>query len=127
MPCSDVQQQQRLTNRPSSQTEHRQDEEFQYTKLTKELEQFGKAHLKVGHINITSLMTLSKLLEINQLLETTKFDILGITETELTSKTKDEGLDINRYKFIRKDRGKEDWGGGGGGCLPYYTEDLDLY
>ena len=50
--------------------------------------------------------------------------ILGITETKLTRETKDEELDINRYKFIRKDRGKED---GGEGCSVYYTENLDLY
>ena len=35
-----------------------------------------------------------------------------------------EQLDIEGYKFLRKDREKED---GGGGCMLYYVEDLDLY
>ena len=50
--------------------------------------------------------------------------ILGITETKLTSRTTDEQLDIEGYKFIRKDREKQD---GGGGCMLCYLEDLDLY
>ena len=69
-------------------------------------------------------MTLSKLREIKVLLQTAKFDILGITETKLTSRTTDEQLDIEGCKFIKKDREKED---GGGGCMLYYLEDLDLY
>ena len=77
VPGSNVQQQQRLTNRPSSQTKYKQDEEFQYTNLAKELEQLGKAHLKVGRINVNGLMTMSKLLEIKMLLVTTKFDNTG--------------------------------------------------
>ena len=49
-------------------------------------------------------MTLSKLQEIKLLLSTTKFDIMGITETKFTGKIKDEELDIDGYTFVRKDR-----------------------
>ena len=68
-------------------------------------------------------MTLSKLQEVKLLLSTTKFDIMGITETKFTGKIKDEELDIEGYKFVRKDRKKED---GGGGCMLYYQESLDV-
>ena len=54
-------------------------------------------------------MTLSKLQEVKLLLSTTKFDIMGITETKFIGKIKDEELDIEGYKFVRKDRKKGRW------------------
>ena len=48
---------------------------------------------------------------------------MGITETKFTGKIKDEELDIKGYTFVRKDRKKED---GGGGCMLYYQESLDV-
>ena len=114
-------QQQQVESRPNP--KNCLDGEFQYTKLSNELTEFGKVHLKLGHVNVNGIMTLSKLREIKVLLQTAKFDMLGITETKLISRTTDEQLDIEGYKFIRKDREKED---GGGGCMLYYLEDLDL-
>ena len=106
------QQQLEVENRPNTKN-NCLDGEFQYTKLSNELTEYGKAHLKLGHVNVNvnGIMTLSKLREIKVLLQTAKFDILGITETKLTSRTTDEQLDIEGYKFIRKDREKEDDGG----------------
>ena len=123
LPSCQQQQQQGVENRPNPKNICL-DGEFQDTKLSNELTEHGKAHLKLGHVNVNGIMTLSKLREIKVLLQTAKFDIFGITETKLTSSTTDEQLDIEGYKFIRKDREKED---GGGGCMLYYLEDLDLY
>ena len=120
LPSCQQKQQQQVESRPNPNCLHG---EFQYTKLSNELTEFGKAHLKLGHVNVNGIMTLSKLREIKVLLQTAKFDILGITETKLISRTTDEQPDIEGYKFIRKDREKKD---GGGGCMLYYLEDLDL-
>ena len=57
------------------------------------------------------------------LLSETKFDMLDITETKLSSRTADEKLNIDGYKFVRRDRVKED---GCGGCLLYYNEHMDV-
>ena len=57
------------------------------------------------------------------LLSETKFDMLGITETKLSSRTADEELNIDGYKFVWQDRVKED---GGRGCLLYYNEHMDV-
>ena len=61
---------------------------------------------------MNGLLTRSKLQKVKILLSETKFDMLGITETKLSSRTADEEL-IDGYKFVRLDRVKED---GGGGC-----------
>ena len=42
-------------------------------------------YLKVAHVNVNGLLTLSKLQEVKILLSETKFDMLGITETKLSS------------------------------------------
>ena len=123
LPSCQHKQQQEVENRPNPKN-NCLDGEFQYTKLSNELTEYGKADLKHRHVNVNGIMTLSKLRDINVLLQTAKFDIFGITETKLTSRTTDEQLDIEGYKLIRKDREKED---GGGGCMLYHLEDLDLY
>ena len=117
------QQQQEVESRPSTNPVESPEYEFTYSKLLQEIQGFGKANLKIGHVNVNGLMTLSKLQEIKLLLSTTKFDIMGITETKFTGTIKDEELDINGYKFVRKDRRDED---GGGGCMLYYQESLDV-
>ena len=83
----------------------------------------GRGSLKTAHINVNGILTKSKIDEIRLLLRTTGLDILGITESKLTSNDKDEDLEIAGYKFIRRDRPCED---GGGGCLLYYMEDMHL-
>ena len=105
------QQQQEVERWPSTnsaESQESQEHEFTSSKLLQEIQGFGKANLKIGHVNVNRLMTLSKLQEIKLLLSTTKFDIMGITETKFTGKIKDEELDIDGYKFVRKDRKKED-------------------
>ena len=71
-------------------------------------------YLKVVHLNVNGLLTRSKLQEVKILLS----DMLGITETKLSSRTGNEELDIDGYKFVWRDRVKED---GGRGCLLYYN------
>ena len=80
-------------------------------------------YLKVAHISVNGLLTRSKLQELKMLLSETKFDMLGITETKLSSGTTDKELNIDGYKFVRRDRVKED---GSGGCLLYYNEHMDV-
>ena len=116
------QQQQQVESRPSTNPAESQEREFRYSKLLQEIQGFGKANLKIGHVNVNGLMTPSKLQEVKLQLSTTKFDIMGITETKFTGKIKDEELDIEGHKSVRKDREKED---GGGGCMLYYQESLD--
>ena len=43
----------------------------------------NKSHLKAAHINVNGLLTKAKLQEVQILLETTKFDLLGITKFDL--------------------------------------------
>ena len=69
------------------------------------------------------LVALRNLREVKLPLSTTKFDIMGITETKFSGKIGDKELDIEGYKFVRNDRKKED---GGGGCMLYYQESLDI-
>ena len=82
LPSCQQQQQQEVENRHNPKS-NCLDGEFQYTKLSNELTEYGKAHLKLGHVNVNGIMTLSKLREIKVLLQTAKFDILGITETKI--------------------------------------------
>ena len=89
------QQQQEVESRPSTNPAHSQEHEFTYSKLLQEIQGWGKANPKIGHVNVNGLMTLSKLQEIILLLSTTKFDIMGITETKFTGKIRDEELDID--------------------------------
>ena len=83
----------------------------------------NKSHLKAAHINVNGLLTKAKLQEVQILLETTEFDLLGITETKLTSRVEDKEIDIPGYKFLRRDRPAED---GGGGIVLYYIDTLDV-
>ena len=57
------------------------------------------------------------------LLDSVRFDVLGVTESTLTSKNCDSDIDIPGYKFLRKDRVTED---GGWGCILYFAESLDV-
>ena len=75
----------------------------------------------MAHINVDGLLTRSELQEVKILFSETKFDMLGITK--LSSPTADEELNIDKYKFVRRDRMKED---GGGGCLLHYNEYMDV-
>ena len=77
----------------------------------------------VESLPMNGLLTRSKLQEAKILLSETKFDMLGITGTKLSSRTADEELNIDGYKFVWRDRVKED---GGGGCLLYYNEHMDV-
>ena len=81
-----------------------------------------KNYLKVAHINVNGLMCLSRIQDIKVLIEATQIDILGITETKLSSKIGDEDIEIEGYKTFRRDRSRND----GGGCLMYYKENLDV-
>ena len=83
----------------------------------------GRGFPKTAHLNVNGILTKSKLQEVQLLLRSTKIDVLGITESKLTSKISDTELNIDGYNFIRKDRNRED---GGGGCLLYYLEDLPI-
>ena len=83
----------------------------------------NNSHFKAAHINVNGLMTKTKVQEAQLLLEKVRFDVLGITESKLTSKIRDEDIMIPGYKFFRKDRPVED---GGGGCVLYYAESLDI-
>ena len=76
----------------------------------------NKGCLKVAHINVNGIMTLTKLQEIKLLLFETEIDILGITETKVNGHIADEQLDIENYKLIRNDRPGETVGGG---CILY--------
>lgn len=88
-----------------------------YNKLTQELSMNG---LKVGHLNVNGL--LNKLHEIKIMLQETKFDVLGITETHLHKDIKDEQIHIDGYKIARKDRDSKtnNWGG----SLIFYRENV---
>ena len=83
----------------------------------------NNSHLKVAHIDVNGLTTATKFQEVQLLLEKLQFDVLGITESKLTSKIRDEDIMIPGYKFFRKDRPVED---GGGGCVLYCAESLDI-
>ena len=54
----------------------------------------NKGFLKIAHINVNGIMTLTKLQEIKLLLFETEIDILEITETKLNGHIVDEQLDI---------------------------------
>ena len=73
--------------------------------------------LKVAHINCSGLF--GKLTEITLILQETKTDILGITETHLSDKIKDEEIRIDGYNVQQRlDRSNQQ----GRGCLIYYQE-----
>ena len=82
--------------------------------------QTGNKQLLTAHINVNGILTRNKLTEIKILLDKTKIDCLGITETKLNKNDSDESLKIEGYKIIRQDRTRNS----GGGCLLYYKEHL---
>ena len=61
--------------------------------------------------------------EVHILLNEVKCDILGITETHLTSFTPDFPLKLPGFDFVRKDRASSK----GGGVLIYYQESLTVH
>eukprot|EP00112_Aurelia_sp_Birch-Aquarium-sp1_P009881 Seg2141.2 transcript_id=Seg2141.2/GoldUCD/mRNA.D3Y31 product="hypothetical protein" protein_id=Seg2141.2/GoldUCD/D3Y31 len=65
-----------------------------------------KDYLKVAHINVNGLMCVSRIQDIKVLIEATQIDILGITETKLSSKTDNEAIEIEGYKTLRRDRSR---------------------
>ena len=73
--------------------------------------------LKIAHLNINGL--LNKMSEIRFLLQRMRFDILGLTETHLNSKTDNDQISVGGYKMVRKDR---KCGNSWGGCVTYYKE-----
>ena len=81
-----------------------------------------KNYLKVAHIKVNGLLCSSRIQDIKVLIEATQIDILGITETKLSSKIGDEDNEIEGYKTFRGDRSRND----GGGCVMYYKENLDI-
>ena len=64
--------------------------------------------LKVAHINCRGLF--GKLTEITLVLQETKIDILGITETHLSDKIRDEEIRIDGYNVERLDRSNQQGG-----------------
>ena len=95
------QQQQEPIDRPGANEEpilERQLEQEIETTCYQNLKQnlsYEPKYLKVAHINVNGLLTRSKLQEVKILLSETKFDMLGITETKLSSRTGDEKLNID--------------------------------
>ena len=87
-----------------------------------------KNNMKIGHTNINGL--LGKITEIKELLQRTPLDILGVTETQLSSLIKDENIAIDGYNLSRRDRKETDFEetheGRYGGCLIYYKENLQV-
>ena len=73
----------------------------------------------MAHINCSGLF--GKLTEITLILQETKTDILGITETHLSDKIKDEEIRIDGYNVQQRlDRSNQQ----GRGCLMCYQEGL---
>jgi len=77
--------------------------------------------LKVAHINCCGLF--GQLTEIKLILQESKIDILGITETHLSDKIKDEEIRIDGYTVQRLDRSNLQ----GGGCLTPVTATHNLF
>ena len=77
--------------------------------------------LKVPHLNVNGL--LNKMSEIRFLLQKTRFDILGLTETHLNNKIEDDQISVDGYKMVRKDR---ECGNSWGGCVMYYKNCLNV-
>lgn len=58
--------------------------------------------LKVAHLNFNGLT--NKMSEIRFLLQETRFDILGLTETHLNNKIEDHQISVDGYKLVHKDK-----------------------
>ena len=82
-------------------------------------EKLGNKNLKVANLIVNGL--LSKFTEIQYILNTVKFDVLGIAETNLKENIKDDFIRIEGYSIARKDRVNK----AGGGVILYYREDRE--
>ena len=60
--------------------------------------------------------------ELRILLKLCRFDAFGVTETHLKSEIVDGEIEIENYKFIRRDRSERH----GSGCVLYYRESLKV-
>ena len=76
--------------------------------------------LKVAHLNVNGL--LNKMSEIRFLLQETRFDILGLTETHLNNKIEDDQISVDGYKMVRTDRISGSWGS----CVMYSKKCLNV-
>ena len=94
-----------------------------YDVLSKKLQSHACKSVKIAHINLNGLE--NKLTEVKLLLQTTKLDILTISETHLSNDVTDGKIHIPGYKFARKDRdnGNSPWGG----SIIYFNENLHAY
>ena len=84
----------------------------------------GNRGVKIAHINVNGL--LSKLPQIELLLLECNLDVLAITETHLSSKTKDHEIAIINYdieRFYREEKQDK----GGGGCLIYFKQSPTVF
>eukprot|EP00795_Rhopilema_esculentum_P014959 gene14959-6113_t len=68
--------------------------------------------LKIAHLNINRLY--NKLDSVKELLQHTSLDVLGLTETWLTSDIDDDELEIECYSIFLEDRGTKGKSEGGG-------------
>ena len=73
--------------------------------------------------SVVVLTNLNKMSEIRFLLQETRFDILGLTETHLNNKIEDDQISVDGYKMVRKDRKS---GNSWGGCVMYYKKCLNV-
>ena len=76
--------------------------------------------LKIAHLNVRGLR--NKVDELRILLKLCRFDAFGVTETHLKSEIAEGEIEIENYKFIRRDRSERH----GGGCVLYSRESLKV-
>lgn len=77
--------------------------------------------LKLGHLNVCSLNpSNSKYFEIHKILDESKLDVIGISETWLSGSISTEAVSLNGYSFERCDRLNRR----GGGVGIYITEHI---
>lgn len=77
-------------------------------KINSDLEEFNNL-LLVGHLNARSVP--KHISEIDRLLQETKLDVIGVSETFIKSHTPKSLCNIPGFKFIRKDRSEKAGGG----------------
>lgn len=71
-------------------------------------------NIKLGHLNVCSLNpSKSKFLEIYEIIQRSKLDVIGISETWLTEHTSTKAVEIEGYSFERCDRMNQRGGGVG--------------
>lgn len=94
----------------------------QFIGYLRELTEFERESdkLKILHLNINSLF--SKLLDLNQILDTDNFDLIFLNETKLDSSTPHSFFVPENYKIIRRDRVTD----GGGGVMVLYKKSIKL-